>query len=294
MKSGSKGAALVILSAVIFGFTPVFAKTVYECGSNSFTLAFHRFLFGSVALLVMHLAFEKGGLAITRSQAIKLFICSLGNGLTPVFLLASYNYLSSGMATTIHFVYPVLVLIGCVAFCHEKLTARKALCCALCMGGILCFYTPGGGVSVLGILISFISGVTYAFYIIYLSHSGLQELPPYKLGFYLSLFAGIQVLVISLLSGNLTFAISAKGWLLTILLAILLCFVATTAFQVGAKYVGPQNASLLSTFEPLTSVVVGILVYKEALTLRSGVGIVLILLAVMLLTGVRKKSEARA
>lgn len=292
MKQQTRGLALVILSAVIFGFTPLLAKTIYGCGSNSFTLALHRFIFGALALLAMHLWREKGGLGITRTEAKKLLICSFGYGMTPVFLLASYNYLSSGMATTIHFVYPVLVLAGCVVFCHEKLTRRKLLCCVLCMAGILCFYTPGGGVSLAGIGIAFISGATYAFYIIYLAHSGLQEMPPYKLGFYLALFAAGQVLAVCLVLGKLTFAITAKGWVLSVVLALLLCLVATTAFQVGTKYVGPQNASLLSTFEPLTSVVVGVLIYRETLGARGVAGIFCILLSVALLTFAGRGEQA--
>lgn len=280
----------MILSAVLFGLNPLLAKTIYANGGNSLTLTFHRMLFGSAGLWVMHHFLTGGPIGITKKELKKLLICSLGYFTTPVLLFTSYNYLSSGMSTTIHFVYPVLVLLGCVLFYKEKLTPVKLICCALCMAGIICFYTPGGSVSLKGILIAFCSGATYAFYIIYLSNSGLQSMPPYKLSFWLCLISAGAVGLFALALGQLTFALTPLGWGLSLLFAVICGCVASLAFQVGAKYVGPQNASLLSTFEPLTSVIVGVVVYSEALTARSVGGIVCILLAVVLLTVKNKDS----
>lgn len=283
-KQQTTGFFLVILSAVVFGLNPLLAKTIYLSGSNSMTLTVHRMLFGSIGLLIIHKMTGGGSLKVSWDEMKKLLLCALGFGSTPVLLFSSYNYLSSGMATTIHFVYPVLVLVGCVLFCHAKLTRVKLTCSVLCMAGIVCFYTPGGSVSLFGMLIAFCSGATYAFYIIYLSMSGLQHMPAYKLGFWMSFLSAVGVAVVALFTKQLTFQLTAGGWGLTVVFALLTGCVASMAFQVGAKYVGPQNASLLSTFEPLTSVIVGVLVYNEALTARSVGGIVCILLSVVLLT----------
>lgn len=279
-----KGFCLVILSAVIFGFDPLIAKTVYANGSNALNLTFHRLFFGMPCLFLIQCMTSKVSLIITKTELKKLLICSAGYALTPVFLLSSYNYVSSGMATTVHFVYPVLVLLGCAIFYREKVSTLKCICCVLCMGGILCFYTPGNTGSLKGITIAFISGIIYAFYIVYLSKSGLQTMPPYKRGFYLTFFGSVEVFVVTLLTGQLTFHLTLLGWELSVFFAILVSVIATIAFQVGTKYIGPQNASLLSTFEPLTSVIVGVLVFHENIVLRSIIGIICILLAVVLLT----------
>ena len=292
MKRQTQGKFLAILSAVIFGLNPILAKVIYANGGNSIELAFFRMLFGGFSLFLAHFLVESETLRVTRTQFKKLFICSLGYCSTPLLLFSSYQYLSSGMATTIHFVYPTLVLIGDIVFFKEKITARKFVCGGLCMLGSLCFYTPNGTGSLLGILLAFISGITYSFYIIYLSRSGLQDIPPFKLAWWLCGFSSVEVGLVAVLMRQLTFSMNGIAWCSTIIFAVICTSIATVAFQLGAKYCGPETASMLSTFEPLTSVIVGILIYHERLSLRSAVGIVCILSAVVLLTTKEKEKQA--
>ena len=107
--------------------------------------------------------------------SLKLLICSLGCAAAPVLLYSSYPYISSGMATMLHFTYPAIVIVSCSLFFRERLTVRQGFCCALCMAGILCFYTPGGDSGGLGIFLALSSGFAYAFYVVYLSKSGMSE-----------------------------------------------------------------------------------------------------------------------
>ena len=202
---------------------------------------------------------------------------------TPMLLFASYNYIPSGLATTVHFVYPILVLLICAIGFHQKPGKVKILCCSLCMIGILLFYEPGGGLNIKGIAIAFLSGCSYAGYIVYLDRSGLQNLNPYKLCFYLSLLSSIISFVAVLFSGQMKVDMPFSTYLLTALFAALVC-IATVTFQIGETLCGPQKVSLFSTFEPLTSVLVGIVVYRERFYIRAGIGIVLILLAIILLS----------
>ena len=107
-------------------------------------------------------------------------------------------------ATTIHFVYPVLVILGCVIFYREAISRLKVVCVVLCTAGILLLYTPGGGVSLLGIALSFLSGVTYAFYAVYLSKSGLQKMGAFQLMFWLNLLATAYIGLFTAVSGTFT------------------------------------------------------------------------------------------
>ena len=287
MNQQRRGMLLTIVSAILFGLNPLLAKTVYGAGSNSLTLTFARVLAGAFIFYGLHHATEKCSIRVSTRQLGKLAICALGYAGAPVLLFTSYNYLASGMATTIHFVYPVLVLVGCVLFRHERLDRRRLLCCLLCVGGILSFYTPGGSVSLTGVLISFLSGVAYAFYIVYLSSSGLLQLPPFQLAFWLCLIGAGGIGLLALGTGQMAWPSTLPGWAVLVLF-VLSNAAATFTFQEGNKLVGAQSASLLSTFEPLTSVFVGILIYHEALTLQVGLGIVCILAAVCLLASSRE------
>ena len=292
----AKGIFLTVLSAVFYGLNPLFAKTVYAGGCNSLTLTLARLLAGSVIFLLLQLS-RGGSLRVSRREMKDILICCIGYGLVGPLLFASYNYLASGLATTLHFVYPVLVVAASLALGYEKPSRRKLLCCALCFAGILCFYTPGGNVSARGVLLALASGAAWAYYILHLNSSGLVELEPFKLAFWLCILSAVLVGAITLGTGQLVLPATAasRGAL------GLFCCVATAAsllFQVGNRYVGAQSASMLSTFEPLTSVVIGILVYREVLIARLGLGILCILLAVLLLARTdepaaeKSKSEA--
>ena len=289
MHSKIKGTILAIFSAIIFGTAPLFAKAIYSHGSNAMTFTVHRAVVCTVLLWAVQKFYVRESFRITAKELLKLFICSVGFILTPILLYSSYNYLSSGLSTTIHFVYPVLVVICCVAFFREKLTVKKIVCCALCMLGIVCFYTPDGSISFTGILIAFLSGITYTFYVVYLDKSGLEEIPPIKLGFWLNLLCSVEVIIASLCMGQLTFALEPIAWGASLLFAAICC-AAVVAFQEGVKYVGSQNASLLSAFEPVTSVVLGILIFHEQLTVPSALGIVSILVSVILLSVGKQES----
>ena len=176
----------------------------------------------------------------------------------------------------------MLVGVACIAFRYERANRRKLVCCALCFAGILCFYTPGGDVSAYGVFLALASGVAWAYYIVHLNSSGLVTMATFKLAFWLCVFSAVLVGCITLAMGEFVWPSTAftRGAL------ALYCCASTAAsllFQLGNRFIGAQSASMLSTFEPLTSVVIGILVYHEVLTVRLGIGIFCILLAVFLL-----------
>lgn len=288
----AKGIFLTVLSAVLYGLNPLMAKTISTGGCNALTQTLARLMAGAVIFLALALARSGGGsvaekLRVTRRELRDIMICCIGYGLIGPLLFASYDYLASGLATTLHFVYPVLVVIACIVFRYERANRRKLLCCALCFAGIVCFYTPGGDVSAYGVFLAIASGVAWAYYIVHLNSSRLVNMEPFKLGFWLCALSSVLVGAITLVSGQLAlpstaFSAGALG---------IYCCIATAAsllFQVGNKYIGAQSASMLSTFEPLTSVVIGVLVYHEVLTLRLIAGIVCILLAVLLLAGAKE------
>ena len=100
--------------------------------------------------------------------------------------------------------------------------------------------------------------------------------------FYMNLFSAAMVGSLAAASGNFTLDITLKGWILALFLAVVISFLAVRSFQIGVRYIGPQNAAILSTFEPITSLVVGILVYKESLMLTGALGCVLILASVVI------------
>lgn len=280
----SFGAAATIASAVLFGCMPLFVKTILAGGGNTLTVTGLRF-FLSLPALFLFLKWKKISFSLTRKEVLQIFLLTVfGYGCTPLLLFTSYNFIPSGMATTIHFCYPAFTILGCILFLKQKPQAQKLLCVALCMAGILLFYNGSGNSSAAlpGMILAFISGITYSFYVIYLDASGLQEMQTFKLIFYMHLMASPMIFIAASLSGSLSFHLSLNAWLIMIFMSLSLCFISVSGFQIGVKYIGPANTTILSTFEPITSLIVGILIYHEPLSLRNMIGCIAILSATII------------
>lgn len=279
------GISATIASAALFGCMPLFVKTITAGGGNPLMITFLRF-FLSLPALYIFLKWKKISLTITKEELRKLLILTLiGYSGTPALLFASYSYIPSGMATTIHFCYPAFTIIGCILFLKQKPQPAKILSIILCMIGILLFYNGGGNSenALLGMGLAFLSGITYSFYVIYLDASGLQEMPTFKTIFYMHLIATPFIGLITFISGSFTFSLTPVAWAVMIFMAIALCFISVYGFQIGVKYVGPSTATILSTFEPITSLIVGIFLFNEVLQFKNIVGCIAILTATIII-----------
>ena len=288
MNTRTKGLLTTMISAVFFGFIPLFVKTICAGGGNSVSAAFYRF-FLSVPVLYIYLKAQGISMRITRTEFAKIALITIfGYGGTAVLLFSSYNFIPSGMSTTIHFMYPVFTILGCMIFLKEKVSPLKLLCVALCFGGILLFYNGESGGSVLGMALSFLSGVTYAFYTIYLEKSGLQKMENLKLIFYMNTVAAAMILVMALLTAQFTLRLTPLAWGTAVFFATATSLIGVLGYQIGVKCIGPQNAAILSTFEPITSVIVGVLVYREAFSARTLLGCLCVLSAVVIVAKMKE------
>jgi len=288
-KSQRTGTFFVILSAVLFGTMPLLAKIAYAYGANAYTVVFGRFAFGAATTAVIIAASPRLSFRVTAGEFRQLLVVSLFCAITPVLLYSSYRYVSSGLATTLHFTYPVSVMILGALFFRTPLRARQVVCLLICAAGILCFYQPGESEGVEGMVIAVVSGVTFALYILLLGKSGLDHVPMLTVSFWLSLLSTVEIGAFARLTGQLHLNLPWQAWTAIALLGVFVAALAQVLFQTGVFLCGEVKASLLSTFEPLTGVVIGILVFREALTIRIAAGIALILLAAVLLVAAPEK-----
>ncbi len=276
-----QGATLVIASAILFGIMPLLTKIAYSYGCNAYTAVFGRFSFGAATTALAIRGRVTG--PVSRHQVRKLLVLSIFYAITPVLLYSSYHYISTGLATTLHFTYPVAVMVLDLLLFHTRPDVRQLLCFCICIGGLLCLCRPGGGGGVEGLALAVLSGITYSIYILLLGKSGLKELPVMTITFWIALFSAGEVGAFAALAGKLTAPTEWQGWVALAGLGILTTTLALALFQAGVFLCGEVKASLLSTFEPLTSVVIGILIFHEAVTLPIILGTGLIILSVILL-----------
>lgn len=278
-----RGYLFVIASAVIFGCMPLVARYIYANGVNPISLVFYR---NCLSVPVLFLLVKKSGesLKVSPRDLMKLIVLSLlGSVLTPTLLYSSYNYIPSGTSTTLHFIYPAAVILGETIFCKVRLQLRQVLCVALCLLGVGMFYVPGGDLDPVGSALAIPSGITYAAYVILLSQFHLEHISGFKYSLYLSSICSLVMPFICIPTGNFTVPTNLNCWIVCFIFSLFLCIGAVVLFRKGTLLIGGQRASILSTFEPITSIFIGIVLFCEPFGWRTAVGSILIILATVLI-----------
>ncbi len=261
-----KGIALVILSAVIFGITPTMAKYTYTHGSNPVMMTMFRSLL-PIPIILAFLLFKKIPIKIPAKTLGKISIIALiGSTVTSVMLNMSYNYIPVGMSTTLHFFYPTFVSILCFLFYKEHIDRAKILALMISSAGILCFFQGGASGSLVGILLALGSGLTYAFYMMSVDKWGIKDMHPMVFSLYTCLFVSIYTFLYGAMTNQVTFDLTPLSWLYTFIVAVSVSVGANAFLQVGIRYTGASTSAILSMFEPITSVVCGVLILNESLS----------------------------
>lgn len=142
----ARGIFLTVLSAVLYGLNPLFSKTINVGGCNSLTQTFARLAAGIVIFFILLVCSGSGSmrekLRLSRQELKDILICCIGYGLIGPLLFASYNYLASGLATTLHFVYPVLVVVAWASPSATKGRTAASSSAARCALPASCASTP--------------------------------------------------------------------------------------------------------------------------------------------------------
>ena len=164
------GIVMVSLSAIVYGVIPLITKTIYEFGFDAISISFFRFFLMIPILLVICIIKNKSlKIGILGLLNIFLFI-ALPSGLTMLLLNESYNYISIGTATTLHFLYPAFVILICIFYYHQEIERKILISLLMIMIGISCFMDRIDYKGIFGIILAFLSAITYAIYLLSLIH----------------------------------------------------------------------------------------------------------------------------
>lgn len=280
------GYAGAVLSAVIFGCVPLFVVNIYDRGiSPTFLVAIRS---GGVALVAMLAAlFRKQSFYVGWKPAANVAVLAFwGVGLTASVLYLSYQNLDTSIATSIHYLYPVIVLFGEMLLFRNKLHFRSVLCALLCFAGVAAFCNTSGYVTPRGMLQAILSAFTYAAYIIYFDKAKPLQFMDHSVYLCYYNFFGLIITACMIIFGKVPVvdaaAVSGDLWIYLIAIILLVGFMGGITFQIGMRHLGCVRVSFISTLEPLTSIAVGALFLRENVTLLTLLGAALILAAVML------------
>lgn len=276
-----KGYIYTALSAVIFGLMPLLTKIIIARGATSLTIAFFRVFYVTIVLFFV-LKITKIDLHLEKRDLLSVILTSIfGSGLTIIILNESYNYVDTGIATSLHFLYPLFVAILCCFFYGEKIKKKQIISLSFALVGIICFMSKGNG-SLFGYFLAIASGLTYAFYLVKMDKSGLVKMNALKLSFYLALFTTIEIFTMNLYMQEVVFKMDALSYGLLLVLALSSSFLATVLLQKGVLLLGSTRASFICLLEPVTSMIVGILWLNEALTFNKGLGGLAIIISLII------------
>ena len=276
-----KGYIYTALSAIIFGLMPLLTKIIIARGATSLTIPFFRVFYVTIVLFFV-LKIKKIDLYLEKRDLLSAILTSIFcSGLTIIILNESYNYVDTGIATSLHFLYPLFVAILCCFFYGEKIKKKQILSLSFALVGIICFMSKGNG-SLFGYFLAIASGLTYAFYLVKMDKSGLVKMNALKLSFYLALFTTIEIFTMNLFMQDVVFKMDVLSYTLLLVLALSSSFLATVLLQKGVLLLGSTRASFICLLEPVTSMIVGILWLNEALTFNKGLGGLAIIISLII------------
>ena len=278
-----KGYALGIVAAATYGLNPLFALPLYSAGMTADSVLFFRYAL-AIPLLAAMTAMRGRSFRVTRPQLLTLAMLGLLMALSSLSLFLSYNYMDAGIASTILFVYPVMVAVIMAAVYRERLSPVMIASIATALGGIALLYRNGGGepLSLPGTLLAIASALTYAIYIVAINRSSRKYVATLPVTFYLLLFGVTLFAVRLLMAGDIQTPPADRWWLwgCVVCLAVFptaLSFVCTTG---AIHYIGSTPTAILGALEPVTAVIIGVSVFGESLTLREIIGLAAIIAAV--------------
>lgn len=282
-----------ITSATAFGLIPLFSLPVLATGMSSAAVLVYRFAFAGLIMLVI-LMCQRQSLHLRFGESLRLMLLSVVYTGSAVFLIEGYRYLSSGIATVIMFSYPVWTALLMMIFRGEKASGTTFLAIALAVAGV-CFLSGiengAGNISVLGICLELLSGLSYAIYMVAYPTMNIRTIPTIKVNFYIFFFTMLLLMLYATFTSGGLAAIHTGGTLLNLfLLGLLPTVVSNITLILSLKSIGSTLVAILGAFEPLTAMCIGIAVFGEPLTTSIAIGFVLILAAVVLL--ILKKSPA--
>ena len=280
-----KGIICGILAAVCYGTNPFGALPLYEEGVNTSSVLFYRFSMAVLMLAVM-LLIERKSFRVNIHELKTLGTLGLLFAASSITYYQSFRFMDAGIASTILFVYPVMVAIIMATCFKEQVTASTVMAILLALVGICLLYRGGAGatLSTIGILLVMVSSLTYAVYIVVVNQSSIR-MSSLKLTFYVLLICMMSLLVYSFTSPDLHLMMppSPRAWFFACWLGLVPTVLSLVLMTVSVHEVGATPTAIMGALEPLTAVAIGVLVFGESFTLRLAVGIVLILSAVLLI-----------
>lgn len=272
------------VAGVSYGTNPLFAKPLLESGVPVLVMLFFRYGI-SFLLLAGWMLVKKEPFRVKGRELVSLAILGLLFACSSLFLFFSYEFIPSGLATTLVYLYPVFVALIMV-FLRFYPSWQTWISIIATFGGILLLSSPSAGASIKlpGIFLAVASALSYAFYLVIVNRSKrIRDVSEHTLTLY-ALLTGtlLFALMRTMQGGNLLEGVdSPADWGHLLGLAVVPTMLSMLTLALSSRYIGPTKTSILGVFEPLTAILIGTILFGESLTLKMVAGILVCVAAVV-------------
>lgn len=279
-----KGYLLAALAAAAYGTNPAFAVPLYEQGMNPNTVLLFRYVLG-IPLLAFLMFYRRMSFRIDPKSILQTFILGILMAVSSLTLFESYNYMNSGIASTLLFVYPVMVALIMMFFYKEKNGPSIYICLLVMFLGLFFLVNPADGfnLSPLGCLLVMLSALTYALYIVMVNVSKkLKAIPTTKLLFYVLIW-GSLLFIVNIGFGNpFTPPRIGVDWVNLICLAIIPTLLSLGCTTIAIQLIGSTPTAILGSLEPVSAVLLSVFFLHQPITVMEIIGGSLIVIATII------------
>lgn len=289
-----KGILYAAVSSSTFGLAPFFSLTLLLAGFSAFEVLSYRWGVATIALTLFGWC-SGCSFRLEKKDFLVVLLLSLLRAVTSFSLLIAYQNIATGVASIIHFMYPLAVSLVMMYFFQEKKSLwvmfavfMSLLGAALLSSGEL---EAKNGDTIVGLVAACVSVFSYAGYIVGVRMTRAVRINSTVLTCYVMGLGTVLYFIGALTTSGLRLVADGYTWLIILGLALPATAISNITLVRAIKYAGPTLTSILGAMEPLTAVVIGVFVFKELFTLNSAIGIILILLAVSVVIFRKQKNE---
>ncbi|MBO7561257.1 MAG: DMT family transporter [Bacteroidales bacterium] len=287
-----RGLLLAMLASATFGFIPLFSIPLLRSGVDLDSVCFYRFAFAAFFMWII-CKVMRVDLSFKWKEIVAMGILSIFYAATSFFLTASYKYISSGTATTIHFFYPVVVALAMILLFGEKISLWKVIAIIAGIAGV--FFLSGGisgeKISLTGLILVLVTVITYPTYVVGVNQTPVvMKMNGMKQTLMVLSFSAIIFLVNVLVKGaHFSPLETSYQWEYAIALAIIPTLVSDFALIYAIQMAGSTITAILGCMEPLVAVICGVIFFGETFTSNSLIGMLLVFAAVFIIIIVGRK-----
>ena len=283
--SNLKGYLFAAIAAASYGTNPIFAIPLYREGISVTSVLFMRYAMAVAIMFFATMIKSPKAFVIKPKYVGLLAFMGILMVLSSIALFESYKYLSAGIASTLLFFYPVMVAVIMAIFYKERLTKKSWACLVTAFLGvvILSKNDDGGFISLLGLTLVMLSSLSYAIYLVYINRGPMKKINTSTITFYVILGGFLVMIPYCLLDGGLMLPKTTPAWINAIGLGFFPTVISLIFTSRAIALIGSTETAIFGALEPLTAVILGILILGETFTRTPPIGMILIFVSVTVL-----------